>query len=214
VRVFSVLGKLDALLRPSTQWAFKSQSNALYQAFGGFKADEDFFSRNFLYFRPENRTYPFVLSFISTNFRRKVALLHFTGLGLTRQLIQGEGQQLKVSLAGVYENTRFNQEVFNLPAYNGSPIVNIWRATVYAAGKHVLGQYTSVFYNAYWQPAVPDFKNYRLFFDTGLNWQVKPRLALQCLYLLTGEGLVAQGVQTRDHLITLGFNYTFQVSGK
>lgn len=85
--VLIVRGKAEASWRPVKNWVLKTQNAYLYQEFFNNKADEDIYSRNFLYLRPENRVYPFVLQLIQTNFRRKINYRYFTGLGTIFQVV-------------------------------------------------------------------------------------------------------------------------------
>ncbi len=49
VAVFALRNRIDFSVSPVKNWVFKSQNSSLYQAFYGKKADNDLFSRNYLY---------------------------------------------------------------------------------------------------------------------------------------------------------------------
>ncbi len=72
VDLFLIRGRLEFSFIPVKTLVFKSQNSSLYQSFSGRKADNDLFSRNYLYFRPERRLYPFAISYSSSNFRRRI----------------------------------------------------------------------------------------------------------------------------------------------
>ena len=82
--------------KPWTKGVFKTQNSYVYQAFGRDKADEDFLSLNFLYFNPERKIYPLLLSFVSTNFRREIDLRYLLGAGVTFQILNKKKNWLKM----------------------------------------------------------------------------------------------------------------------
>ena len=80
--------KSDVSYKPWKKWVFKTKNSYVYQEFGQEKADEDILSLNFLYFNPERKIYPLLLSFISTNFRREIDLRSLSGVGVTYQVLR------------------------------------------------------------------------------------------------------------------------------
>ncbi|HMP93603.1 MAG TPA: hypothetical protein PKD90_12060, partial [Phnomibacter sp.] len=50
--------RADAVWRITDGWAFKTQNASLYQSFSGRRADNDVNSRNYFYFKPQQRIYP------------------------------------------------------------------------------------------------------------------------------------------------------------
>ena len=99
--------------KPWKKWVFKNQNSYVYQEFGKEKADEDILSLNFLYLNPEQKIYPFVLGFVSTNYRRAIDLRYLFGAGVTFQILEKEKDWLKLSLSSEYENTNFSNTDFN-----------------------------------------------------------------------------------------------------
>jgi len=83
VNILTVRSKLDFSFSPVKDFVFKSQNSSLYQEFSSKKADNDIFSRNFIYYKPQKKIYPFGIAYISTNYRRKIDTRLFTGAGLT-----------------------------------------------------------------------------------------------------------------------------------
>lgn len=83
VETFIFRAKTDVSFIPWKNWVFKNQNSYVYQAFGKDKADEDILSLNFLYLNPDRKIYPFVLGFVSTNFRREIDLRYLVGAGVT-----------------------------------------------------------------------------------------------------------------------------------
>jgi len=82
--------KSDFSFKPWKKWVFKNQNSYVFQEFGKEKADEDILSLNFLYLNPEQKIYPFVLGFVSTNYRRAIDLRYLFGAGVTFQILEKE----------------------------------------------------------------------------------------------------------------------------
>ena len=82
--------------------------------------------------------YPYAIGYISSNFRRKIDSRYFVGLGLTYQLIKKENHSLKISANTVYEETRFNGNIFNFDTFNGTNVINVWRSSLFLSGSHFL----------------------------------------------------------------------------
>lgn len=215
VEATAVRGKLDLVVSPTRRWVWKSQNASLYQAFYGLRADNDLFSRNYLYYRPDRRGYPFGIAYVSTNYRRKIDRRHFAGTGLTLRLIGSPNSGLKVSAGGVYEATRFVGTTFNEVRYNGASSIALWRATTWLGGWHTLLEgHLRLYYDAYYQPAFSDASNYRWQYDVGLDFPVWRGLAFNLLYTFTYEQVVVTAIRPDDRLLTMGLAYNLRTLHK
>ncbi|GAB4025231.1 hypothetical protein GCM10028809_04870 [Spirosoma gilvum] len=211
VEVTTLRGKLDLVTSPVRSWVFKSQNSSLYQSFYSTKADNDLFSRNYLYYHPERRVYPFAIAYVSTNYRRKIDLRYFAGAGGTLQLINTPRNVLKVSAGAVFEKTRFTATTYNEIRYNGSQAIDLWRGTAWLGGWHyLLDNHLRLYYDAYYQPAFSDAANYRWQFDFGFDFPIWRGLAFNALYTYTHENVVVTQVQPDDKLLTVGLSYTLR----
>lgn len=72
VEVLNLKSKIDCSFSLHENWVIKTQNNSLYQAFDSVQADNDIFSRNYIYYKPQHKFYPFAIAYISTNYRRKI----------------------------------------------------------------------------------------------------------------------------------------------
>ncbi|WP_020606869.1 DUF481 domain-containing protein [Spirosoma spitsbergense] len=211
VDVTTVRGKLDFTLSPTRNWVFKSQNSSLYQSFYSTKADNDLFSRNYVYFRPWQRVYPFGIGYVSTNFRRSIAFRYFVGAGSTVQLVNRRQHVLKASVGVVYEETRFSASMFNEAAYNGSSTIARWRATTWLGGGHyLLDNHLRLYYDAFWQPAFSDGVNYRWQFDVGFDFPIWRGLAFNALYTYIHENVVVTHIRADDKILTAGLSYNIR----
>ncbi|MFN3301083.1 MAG: DUF481 domain-containing protein [Sediminibacterium sp.] len=202
--------RLELMVKISPSFTFKSQNNSLYQEFSGFKADNDINSRNYLYYKPQNRLYPFAMAFVQTNFRLKIDSRFFTGAGLTYQIIRENNHSLKLSGSVVYEETRFSKILFNESYYNDKNLIAIWRPTLYIAGIHKFSEGKVKFnYSAYWQYGIDQVQNQRLQAEIGLDFKLWKGLSITGQYLFLFEQVVPEKILQKDGILTFGLVYQF-----
>lgn len=210
VEMLTLRSRLDAVWALSGNFVFKTQNSTLYQSFFGRKADNDLFSRNYLYYRPQGRVYPYAIAYLSTNFRRKVDIRYFAGAGATVQVLRSKHSQLKLSANAVYEQSDFAANTFNDSHYNGSSNIRLWRASAFVMGSSWLfHRRLRFFYDAFWQPALSRRSNYRTQLDLGLEAPLWKGLSLNALYTRTHENVVPLSTQTTDSILTFGLSYAF-----
>ena len=208
VSLLIIRGRLELVSNSKSPWVFKSQNNSLYQKFSGYKADNDINSRNYLYFRPFRKYYPFAMVYLQTNYRREIKSRAFGGAGYTWQLVQQAKTNMKLSGSMVFENTSFRNTQFNESFYNGKSTIAIWRMTVYLAGWHrLLNQKLKLFYAAYWQPGMAHLPNNRVSVDLGFDLPVWKGLSANAQYNYTYEQVVTSSVLQRDRMFTFGMSY-------
>jgi Protein of unknown function, DUF481 len=211
VDLLILYGKIDFSLGTNKNLVFKSQNSSLYQSFYSTKADNDIFSRNYLYWKPTNRIYPFAIAYVSTNYRRKVDLRTFAGLGATLQIINQKKHSLKVSAGGVYEQSNFAGYTFNYSKFDGSKSMDLLRVTTYIGGwNRLFESKMRLYYNAYWQPSFDDNTNYRWQADIGFDFPFWKGLSLNALYIFTHENVVISKIQQDDQILTFGLSYNFK----
>ncbi len=210
VRFTSVRSRIDFTVTTKNSWAFKTQNSSLYQAFA-VKADNDLFSRNYLYFKPKNKIYPYAIAYISTNFRRKIDSRIFAGAGFTWQMINQPNNTLKLSANAVYENTEFNGNSFNFTEYDGEKTSTVGRGTVYLSGFHNLFEKrVRLYYDAFWQPAFTNSNDYRTEYEIGLDFPVWKGFSFNVLYTYKFENIVVTKIRQDDTILTFGLAYNFK----
>ncbi len=106
VEVLSIRSKPEFSTGSVKQFVFKSQNSSLYQSYYSKEADNDIFSRNFLYYQPFKKVYPFAIGYVSTNYRRKIDVRYFFGGGVTLQVVNSYKNVMKLSANTVYEKTK------------------------------------------------------------------------------------------------------------
>ncbi|MDP1842431.1 MAG: DUF481 domain-containing protein [Sediminibacterium sp.] len=212
VEVLNWRSKLDFTLIPHINWAFKSQNSSLYQSFNKVKADNDIFSRNYLYYKPTHLLYPFAIAYLSSNYRRKIESRYFVGGGITYKLITTKSSQLKVSASAVYENTKFSSANFNDASYNNNSNIQLWRGTVYLSGWNTFKtKNIKLYYDVFWQPTFNNKRNYRTQLDIGTDLLIYKGLSFTALYTFTHEQLVVNNIKQDDKILTFGIVYNLKI---
>jgi hypothetical protein len=198
--------KSDLSFKPWKKWVFKTQNSYVYQEFGKEKADEDILSLNFLYFNPEKKIYPFVLGFISTNFRREIDLRSLLGAGVSFQVMKKKKDWLKLSISSEYEQTEFKKAGFNKSEYDGETTINTFRCTVWLNGKyHLFKNKVILSHENYFQPSLEKGNNFRWRADLGLELPLWKYLNFKINYLQSFESIVIQNQKQQDRFLTFGF---------
>jgi hypothetical protein len=208
VELLTLISRNEFLIRPFSNWAFKTQLSSFYTKFSDKQIDNNIFSRNALFYKPERRLYGHLTAFVSTNYRRKITFRYFVGSGPTWQAIQRKAIVLKLAANITYENTLFSDTVFNQSSYNGKEKIRVWRSTVYAGGwAFALANRLRMNYEFFWQPAFNNSKNYRIQLDLGLNYAFWKGLAFNIIYIFTHENVVVENIKKDDRMLTFGLSY-------
>jgi len=208
VDLLTLISRNEFLIRPSSNWAFKTQLSSFYTKFSDKQVDNNIFSRNALFYKPERRLYGYVTAFVSTNYRRKITFRYFVGSGPTWQAIQRKAIVLKLSANITYESTLFSDTVFNQSSYNGKEKIRVWRSTIYAGGwAFALENRLRINYEFFWQPAFNNSKNYRIQSDLGLNYTFWKGLAFNIVYIYSHENVVVENIKKDDRMLTFGLSY-------
>ena len=76
---------------------------------------------------------------------------------------------------------------------------------------YLLEKHIRFYYDAYWQPAFNNKKNYRTQVDVGLDFPVWKGLSLSALYAFTHENVVIEKVKQEDKILTFGIAYNLKI---
>lgn len=211
VELLTLLSRNEFLIRPSANWAFKTQISSLYTKFSNTLADNNIFTRNVLYYKPEQRLYSYISAFVSTNYRRKIKSRYFIASGPAWKPVQSKVIIVKLSVAVLYESTLFKDTVFNQPSYNGKERISLWRSHYYVGGwAYALNHRLRMNYEFYFQPAFNNSKNYRIQFEAGLNYPIWKGLAFNTVYFFSHENVVVENIKKDDRILTFGLSYLFR----
>jgi hypothetical protein len=209
-------GNVDALifrvnstlrLKLVENWVFKTKNSYVYQEFGKNKADEDILSLNFLYFNPDQKIYPLLLGFVSTNFRREIALRSLFGAGVMYQVLNHDKYWLKLAISSEYEQTRFRRDAFNRSAYDGNQAINTLRGTIWINGNyHLFKKKIILKHELYFQPSLEQSNNFRWQADVSIELPIWTFLSFQINYLQMFESIVIKNQKQEDRFLTFGLS--------
>ncbi|HRH59076.1 MAG TPA: DUF481 domain-containing protein [Chitinophagaceae bacterium] len=212
VEILSLRSKLDASYAPGKKnFVFKSQNSSLYQAFYSNKVDNDLYSRNFIYYKPEHTVYTLGIAFISTNYRRKVSIRYFTGGGVTYQPLHTKDHVIKIAFNAIYEQTKFKDTVYNFSEYNGSNKIDVVRTTLFLGGwSYLLQKHLRLFYDVYWQPSINNKNNYRLQVDFNADYPLWKGLFFTAAYTFSHDNIVVDKIKQEDRILSFGLAYNLK----
>jgi hypothetical protein len=197
--------KSDLSFKPWEKWVFKTQNSYVYQEFGKQKADEDILSLNLLYFNTEQKIYPLLLAFVSTNFRREIDLRYLIGAGASYQFLKNINYNLTFSISSEYEQTDFGKANYNRSEYNGKHSINTMRVTIWVNGKyHLFENKVILSHESYFQPSLWHGNNFRWQADIGLELPIWKFLNFKVNYLHTFESIVIENQSQEDRFLTFG----------
>ncbi len=199
--------KSDLSLKTKNNWVFETKNSYVYQEFGKEKADEDILSLNFIYFNPDRKVYPLLLSFVSTNFRREIDLRYLLGAGVTFQVLKKNSNSLRISVSSEYEQTEFTNGLFNRAEFNGDQSISTFRGTIWVNGKyHLFEKKVILSHESFFQPSLEQSNNFRWQADIALEFPIWKFLNFKVNYLHTYESVVIEGQKQQDNFLTFGFN--------
>ena len=205
VNIFSLRGRGIFSSWLDKNVVFKTQNTWLYQDIFQKKADNNFESRNFLYYKPNQTFYPVGLGFLSNNFRRKIKGRYLFGIGETWNPIHKPAQSFKLTLSVFREISIYDESTFNDNTFDGENKIQLWRWGLYAAGSHAIWENkVNLHYHAFFQPLFENIKNYRTEVELGMDILVTAKFSFRLNYLFLSEYLVNNGINETDNILTFG----------
>lgn len=213
--LFALRYKAELSTKIDDHWVFKTQNNYLYQTVSRKKVDEDIYSRNFIYYKPQANFYGFAIAFISKNFRRKINYRYFTGIGATLHLIRKNHHILKFANGLLYEDTQFSKNQFNDSYYNENRHIKLYRSSHWLIGNHsFFNKRLHWYYYAFFQPGLNRFSNYRAQIESSLEVPIKKNLLANFTHVFTYENVIAEGLKNYDSILTYGITYQMKYQKK
>ncbi len=213
--LFVLRFKADLSAKIHDNWVFKTQNNYLYQTVFQKKVDEDIYSRNFIYYKPNSKLYGFAIAFISTNFRRKIDYRYFTGCGATLHLIRNKNHVIKFANGLLYEETKFKKIEFNDSFYDGNNFIQLYRSSHWLVGNHTFfNNHLHLYYYAFFQPSLNRFSNYRAQVESILEIPIRKNLFVNFTHVYTYENVIAKGLKNYDSILTYGITYQMKYQKK
>lgn len=195
-----------SLTHVEQDWGFASVNTHYYGSFGGYATERDLISKNFLYLTPKARRYPYLMTWLETNFRRKLDTRIQIGPGVTMVVLKTADHLVKISGTGSYENTSFGRPII-LENKQLKRHIETWRLTGRIYGEHRFGDDKIMLQYELWiQPSLSDKENYRYHIDQLIKVPLSNRVALRMNANYTYETIVPISIQKSDLYCTIGFS--------
>lgn len=202
-----VLGTAE-LRHVTERWGAYSGNTYQFGTFGGRRTEDDLISRNFLYLFPKRRWYPYQMTWLERNLRRRIDFRYQVGIGATVVAVRQAQHLLKLSATGTYEETLFNGTAFTDFDNGGSDRIGTWRLTGRIFGWSRLGKDGLLLRYEYWiQPSLEERKNFRYHLEASLSLPLGRRLSLRTAVNYSHESIVLQGVRQDDLLWVFGLSF-------
>lgn len=184
----------------------KTSNTYIYGTIFQNKTENDFFSRNFFYYEPRARLYPFMMVWLQNSRRQQIGFRHQAGFGVTYAALQKSNHLMKVSVTVTHEQTRYNDNLFDITPKNltGNKVQN-WRGTVRAMGHYVLSNNKILLhYETWYQPAFDDTNNWRYYFNASLELPIAKYVSFRGTINYWHENLVLTRIKRDDKIVTFG----------
>lgn len=186
------------------QWGISTRNDYQYGRTFYKLTENDVISYNFLYLRPLNKIYPYLMALVETNLRRKIDFRYQVGPGITWNVINKKTSLLKLSATSTYENTRYADTIFDDEKYNGSNSIETWRITGRIFGKHTLESKVRISYEFWWQQSLNESINYRYHTEEAIEFPITKHLALRTALRYSYENIELLGLKPFDLFWTYG----------
>ena len=190
------------------KWGISTRNDYQYGTTRHLLTESDVISYNFLYLTPLNRVYPYLMGLVETNYRRNINFRYQVGPGVSWNVIQKKKSNLKLSLTGTYENTRYGGTVFDDDRYNGSNVIETLRLTGRIFGKHSLPNNFRISYEFWWQQSVSESFNFRYHTEESLEFPFSKHVAFRTSVRYSYENTELSGLKPFDLFWTYGFTIT------
>jgi hypothetical protein len=200
----SLLHRLE-ITHANAKWGLSTRNDYQYGTTRYILTESDVISSNFIYLKPLNKVYPYVMGLIETNLRRKIDFRYQVGPGLTWNVVQTKPSLLKLSATLTYENTRFGGTIFDDAKYNGNNVIETWRLTGRIFGRHILKSKLQINYEFWWQQSLSESFNYRFHTEESLEFPIAKYIALRTAVRYSYENVELLGLKPFDLFWTYGF---------
>lgn len=174
----------------------------------GAKTEDDIISKNYFYLRPDQQIYPYQLTWLERNWRRRIDFRYQLGLGVSFVPVKQEGQLFKISLTAIHERTYFRDSNFRHAPEAESSRIDSWRGRVRVFGRHDLFDEKVQWHYEFWAQQSP-FKRYdrRYYFESSLEIPLVKNFALELALNYLWENIALEEVKQHDLFLTFGASW-------
>lgn len=195
-------------LNKDKRWGFSARERYTYGTFGPVKTESDLLSRNFVYLNPNNRIYPYAMLWFQTHARQQLEFRYQAGLGVTVLPLKSRRQVIKLSITATYEQNSYQSVGLTELHDPAVKSYNVVRATGRIFGSHSFPQnVVSVYYEFYFQQAVDNINNWRIFSEGGITTAITRGFSMRTYINYEYQSVHLQSVKPNDLILNVGLNY-------
>lgn len=191
----------------SKKYGFALGERYTYGTFGKFRTENDLLSRNFFYLNPNKRFYPYAMLWMQTHKGQQLQFRYQAGIGITYVPLRKNGQLIKLSLTGTFEQNNYNATLLTIENTTAGQY-NTFRATGRIYGNHRIAKnLLEFYYEGYFQQSVSNAKNWRIYAEAGLNIKVIKGFSMKSYLSYEYQTVHVLAVKPNDLILTFGLNY-------
>lgn len=196
------------ILHYSPKISLRTINSNLYQTLGDKKADENFISKNFIYYGYPKSIYPYLMGWFETNYRRKIDFRYQAGPGVSFRVLNTKQQLLKLSVTGTFEHTGF-AKIYSFEYYNKiTNEINTWRVTARFYGRtNIVKNKLNLSYELWYQQSVKGANNYRYHYEALLALSLSQKLNFITAVNGSYENIIPIGLRHDDFKLTFGITF-------
>lgn len=181
------------------QWGYSNRTDYQYGEKNRSLSENDLVAYNFFYYQPAKKIYPFIMTIVETNYRRKILFRYQAGPGITYTLVKKPISLLRASFSATYEHTRFKEHQFENLADTSSNTIATYRITPRIYGVHALWKgKLNIVYELWLQQSIEHAANYRFFLEQGWEVPLIKHLDLKTTIRYTYENVRLKGLKAYD----------------
>lgn len=193
--------------RATKNWGVSTRNDYNYGYTLFKRTENDLNSYNFLYRRPTDRFYPYLMLLMETHYRRKLHFRYQPGTGVSYNLVQGPHNIVKLSAIVSYEHSRYGGNRFVHYEDVSSNIISTWRFTGRYFAKHRIWEdKLRLSYEFWYQQSIIDKNNYRFHTEEVLEVPVNRHVSVRASFRYTYEHIVLEGIKPFDMFLTYGIS--------
>lgn len=190
-------------------FGYINTSRYKYGTFGNFRTDDDILSQNYFYLWPDNKFYPFQMTWVDRSWQREIDVRWLIGLGLSWRMWYNSNHLLKSSFFSGYEHSLFFRDEFApvAPPTTGRRIKSHrWGGRLF--GRHSIFQSHLKFVYEFWYlGAFNQQNNFRYHYRLELLLPIVQSIYFNIQLVNDYERLVPAEVQQQDRVVKFGLRW-------
>ncbi|MFN8277002.1 MAG: DUF481 domain-containing protein [Chitinophagales bacterium] len=192
----------------SKLWGFSARERYTFGTFGKYHTENDLLLRNFIYFIPEKRVYPYVMAWFQTHERQRLLFRYQIGPGVTVVPLRRSGQIIKLSATATYEQNWYKEDSLVFLGDYTRKQYGTFRATVRLFGSHwAVKKVLWLYYEVLFQQSLTNINNWRIFAEGGVNAQLPKGFSMRTYVSYEYQQVHVKSEKPNDLILNVGVNY-------